>query len=101
MKNFTEKCYEIVRTIPKGKVTTYKEIAQALHSKGYRAVGHAMSTNKDVPHTPCHRVVGSQGDITGYIHGTHKKRTMLKKEGVTFNGKKVDLKKHFYAIKKK
>jgi len=45
MKNFYEKCYEVLRKIPKGKVTIYKYIAKSLHSKAYRAVGTAMNKN--------------------------------------------------------
>jgi alkylated DNA nucleotide flippase Atl1 len=45
MKIFAEKCYDILKKVPSGKVTTYKEIAHALNSKAYRAVGSAMNKN--------------------------------------------------------
>jgi len=41
-KSFNEKCYSILVKVPKGKVTTYKEIARKLNSKAYRAVGNAI-----------------------------------------------------------
>ncbi|MDP3966627.1 MAG: MGMT family protein, partial [archaeon] len=47
--NFHEKCYKILKKVPKGKVTTYKDIAKALHSKAYRAVGTAMNKNPCSP----------------------------------------------------
>ena len=45
MNSFNEKCYKILRKVPKGKVTTYGEIARKLNSKAYRAVGNAMNKN--------------------------------------------------------
>ncbi len=81
-KSFTEKVYEVVRSIPKGKVLTYKEVANRIHNpKAYRAVGNALNKNrnKDVP---CHRVIKSDGSIGGYFWGSKKKREILKKEGV-------------------
>jgi len=44
-KSFYEKCYSILKKVPKGKITTYKEIAKALGTKAYRAVGNAMNKN--------------------------------------------------------
>ncbi|MEK6893081.1 MAG: MGMT family protein [Nanoarchaeota archaeon] len=46
---FSENCYSLLRKVPKGRVTTYKSIAEALGSKAYRAVGNAMHKN---PHSP-------------------------------------------------
>ena len=96
-KGFDEKCYDVLRKVPKGKVTTYKMIADKLGSKAYRAVGRAMNKN---PHgfpsggdVPCHRVVGSNGDLVGFAHGLKKKEEMLKKEGVEIKNGKIDLKK--------
>ena len=100
MKTFNERCYEILRKVPKGKVTTYKAVAEKLGTKAYRAVGNAMNKN---PHgflnqgnVPCHRVVGSNGDLVGFAHGLKKKTEMLKSEGVEVKNGKVDLKKHGY-----
>ncbi|KKQ44627.1 MAG: Methylated-DNA-protein-cysteine S-methyltransferase Ogt, partial [Candidatus Nomurabacteria bacterium GW2011_GWC1_37_9] len=66
MKSFTEKVYEIVRKIPKGKVLTYKEVAKkAGNEKASRAVGNILHKNFD-PKIPCHRVVSSQGKLHGF-----------------------------------
>ncbi len=95
--NFSEKCYQILKTIPKGKVTTYKAIAKKLNSKGYRAVGMAMNKNPhDTNVYPCHRVISSNGMIGGYAHGTEAKIKRLKSEGILIENNKIDLEKFGY-----
>ncbi len=96
--NFNEKCYEVLRKVPKGKVVTYKEIAKALKSKGYRAVGNAMNKNPYAPKVPCHRVVCSDGKLGGFAFGVEKKKEMLKKEGVEIVNGKVDLDKYLFKL---
>lgn len=92
--NFNQRCYEILKKIPKGKVTTYKEIAKALGSKGYRAVGNAMNKNPNAPKVPCHRVVRTDGSLGGYAYGLKKKIELLNSEGVDVaNGKVTNLDK--------
>lgn len=58
---FQEKVYEIVKKIPKGKITTYKAIALKLNSSP-RAVGQALKRNPYAPRVPCHRVIMSNGE---------------------------------------
>ncbi len=95
--NFNEKCYQILKTIPKGKVTTYKAIANALKSKGYRAVGNAMNKNPhDTNVYPCHRVISANGNIGGYAHGTEEKIKKLKSEGIIIENNKIDLEKFVF-----
>ncbi len=77
-KSFSEKCYELLKKVPKGKITTYKEIARALKTKAYRAVGNAMNKNPYSPKVPCHRVVKSDGKVGGFALGKRKKILMLK-----------------------
>ena len=92
--SFKDKVYEFTRQIPKGKVTTYGQLAKlAGNPKGARAVGAFMRTNPDAPHTPCHRVVASDGSLNGYsgIGGIKRKKEMLIAEGVKFKNEKVDL----------
>ncbi len=92
---FKEKVYEITKKIPKGKVATYGQIARiAGKPKASRAVGLFMKTNPNAPLTPCHRVVASDGKLTGYSagKGITTKKEMLISEGVKFIGDKVDLK---------
>ena len=81
--NFNDRCYKILSLIPKGKVTTYGEIARALNSKAYRAVGNAMAKNPNPILVPCHRVVNSNGEIGGYALGVTMKINLLKKEGIS------------------
>lgn len=93
---FTEQVYALARKIPKGKVATYAQLAAlAGNARAARAVGAAMRTNPDIPATPCHRVVASDGSLTGYSagHGIPTKKKMLEGEGVAFKGIKVDLTK--------
>lgn len=92
---FTDEVYTITRKIPKGKVATYGQIAKLAGSpKAARAVGLAMKMNPNAPVVPCHRVVGSDGKLTGYSgkDGVEGKRRMLVEEGVIFSEERVDLK---------
>jgi len=98
-KSFNERCYAVLKKVPRGKVTTYKEIARVLHSKGYRAVGNAMNKNPHTPYVPCHRVILSDGSIGGFASGVKKKIKMLKKEGIKIKNKRIDLRKYFYRLK--
>ena len=91
---FKENVYSWTKKIPKGKVVTYGQLAKiAGYTKAARAVGMCMKTNPDAPHTPCHRVVASDGSLHGYSGkgGIETKRQMLISEGVRFKGDKVDL----------
>ncbi len=96
---FFEKCYALLRKVPKGKVTTYKALANALGTRAYRAVGQAMNRNPYAPKVPCHRVVASDGSIGGFAHGTKRKIEMLKKEGVNVgNGRIINFNKKLYTF---
>ncbi len=87
--SFSEKCYSLLRKVPKGKVTTYKILANALGTKAYRAVGNAMNKNLHAPEVPCHRVIKSNGEIGRFALGAEKKIQMLKKEGIRIKGSKI------------
>ena len=97
--DFDEKVWELMKKIPRGKVTTYKIIAENIGSKAYRAVGNACRRNPNAPTIPCHRVVSSDGGIGGFggeISGDNiqKKIQLLKKECVEVkNDKIVEFKK--------
>ena len=78
---FQNKVYKLCKKVPKGKVTTYKAIAQKMKTKAYRAVGSALNKNP-FKKVPCHRVVGSNGHLVGFAHGLKKKAQLLKKEGI-------------------
>ena len=52
IKTFADKAYDLLREVPKGRVTTYKEIAHALETRAYRSVGQAMRNNPYAPEVP-------------------------------------------------
>lgn len=97
--NFSDAVFNLCKIIPKGKVSTYKEIAEALNCKAYRAVGSALNKNqnKDVP---CHRIVGVNGNLVGFAYGLEKKRELLENEGVKImNNKVVDFEEKLFKFK--
>lgn len=99
-ENFTEECYRLLGKVPKGYVTTYKDLAEALGSRGYRAVGNAMNRNANAPKIPCHRVVKSSGEVGGYALGTAAKVKLLRSEGVKIkNNSVVELGKFLFKFK--
>lgn len=77
---FQKRCYEKLSQVPAGKVTTYKDLAQALGTGAHRAVGTAMNKNPYAPEVPCHRVVKSDGTLGEYAFGQEKKKAILTKE---------------------
>jgi methylated-DNA-[protein]-cysteine S-methyltransferase len=80
--SFNERVWNVCRKVPKGKITTYKLLAEALGSKAYRAVGNALNKNPYSPQVPCHRVVKSDGSLGGFARGAALKKKMLEKEGI-------------------
>ncbi len=93
--------YNIVRCIPKGRVSSYGAIAKAIGMKsGARIVGYAMNLSHHVkPSVPAHRVVNSTGLLTGKHHFNPPERMqqLLEKEGVTvFNDKVKNFKTQFW-----
>ena len=95
--SFNEQCYLLLKQIPKGRVTTYKAIAEALGTKAYQAVGNAMNKNPNPINVPCHRVVNTDGRLGGYAFGLEKKMALLTKEGlVVAEGRIVDFKNVFF-----
>ena len=94
---FSQKVWALTSRVPRGKVTTYGAIARKLKTRAYRAVGNAMHCNPYAPAVPCHRVVGSDGHLTGFGQGLKQKEAMLKSEGVAVDGGKVDLGKFFVS----
>lgn len=93
------KLYDLLKQIPKGKVTTYKELAKKLKTKGYRAVGQIVGANPNAPSVPCHRVVRSDGGLGGYAFGLKKKIEILAVEGVKIiDGKVIDFEKKLHKF---
>lgn len=81
--------YALLKTVPRGRVTTYKALAEALHTRGYRAIGQFMKNNPYAPDVPCHRVVASDGTIGGFNKGITKKIRMLRSEGIRISGNRI------------
>ncbi|MCI9067844.1 MAG: methylated-DNA--[protein]-cysteine S-methyltransferase [Lachnospiraceae bacterium] len=85
---FQREVWEILCTIPYGQLMSYGEIARRLADKrglphmSAQAVGGAVGHNGISVIVPCHRVVGSDGSLTGYAGGLEKKRSLLTLEGV-------------------
>ena len=80
---FQRKVYDFVKTIPKGKTATYKEVAIAIgRPKAYRAVGNALNHNPQIGIIPCHRVIRSNGEIGGFATRTRNKLQLLQEEKV-------------------
>ncbi len=89
MSQLSEQVYALLKKIPAGKVTTYKDIAQALNTKGYQAIGQILKKNPNAPLVPCHRVIKSDGTLGGYAGKTTgaktlTKKKLLEKEGIKF-----------------
>jgi methylated-DNA-[protein]-cysteine S-methyltransferase len=88
--NLDHKVYKKLLEVPKGKVTTYGELAKAVGLKnGQRAIGRIMNKNPYPVVVPCHRVIMSDGKIGGYAWGEKVKTKMLSQEGVKFSDGKI------------
>ena len=100
-ESFFELVFDVVRQIPKGRVTSYGAIAAALGAKSSsRLVGWAMNGSHRVrPRVPAHRVVNRQGLLTGKVHFTPPEamQERLEKEGVkVVDDRVVDFQKKFW-----
>ncbi len=79
---FEHRVWDLLRAIPYGATTTYGELAKRLGStKEARAVGAANGKNPIPIIVPCHRVIGANGDLTGFGGGIERKRWLLQHEG--------------------
>jgi len=85
--NFQLKVWNYLKTIPRGKVESYSDVAKAIGKPlAFRAVATAIGKNPFPPRIPCHRVIRSDGSLGGYSGkgGSKTKKMLLKKEGITF-----------------
>ncbi|MEB3211331.1 MAG: methylated-DNA--[protein]-cysteine S-methyltransferase [Leptolyngbyaceae bacterium] len=79
---FQQEVWAALTTIPSGTAISYGELAKKLHKPGAsRAVGLANSKNPIAIVIPCHRVIGANGQLTGYAGGVDRKRWLLTHEG--------------------
>ncbi len=98
-KDFYTKVYEIAAMIPRGKVTSYGAIAEALGLRsGARVVGMAMGAVPEDMGIAAHRVLNRVGALTAaHKFGGYKRmRRLLEAEGVTFKDERVDMDRHFW-----
>ena len=98
---FQHKVWDALLLIPRGRVTTYGEIARYLGTGAVRAVGTAVGKNPNAPDVPCHRVVPSTGKIGMYSggEGPPTKMALLQEEGVVIrDGKVADFSRVFWRF---
>jgi len=100
-QSFYEQVYEVVKLIPKGRVTSYGAIAKALGAgKSSRMVGYAMNNAHGMhPPVPAHRVVNSMGLLTGKFHFSPPElmQQLLENEGLVIENDKIkNFKTHFW-----
>ncbi|WP_188009323.1 methylated-DNA--[protein]-cysteine S-methyltransferase [Grimontia hollisae] len=80
---FQHKVWQALRNIPYGETRSYADIAREIgNPKAYRAVGMANNVNPIPLVIPCHRVIGSDGELTGYRYGLEVKQKLLTIEKV-------------------
>jgi AraC family transcriptional regulator of adaptative response/methylated-DNA-[protein]-cysteine methyltransferase len=80
---FQQRVWQALRQIPRGETRTYSQIAQAIgQPTAVRAVARACATNPVAVVVPCHRVIGSDGSLTGYRWGVERKKKLLELERV-------------------
>ena len=79
--SFRQAVWNVLLTIPRGQTMTYGESARRLNDRSAQAVGGAVGHNPISILIPCHRVVGSDGSLTGYAGGLARKEWLLHLEG--------------------
>lgn len=95
--SFQLEVWQQLLKIPYGEVKSYKDIAEAIgKSKAYRTVGMANNRNPISIVVPCHRVIGSNGELVGYGGGIENKVKLLKLEGLDIIEKERNGKKLYY-----
>lgn len=88
MKTVFEQVYDVVRQIPKGKVTTYGMVAKLMGNPRFsQVVGFALHSNPDPKNIPCHRVVNRFGEVSKAFAfgGENEQIKLLKQEGIVFS----------------
>jgi len=84
---FQRKVWQAIAKVDFGKTLTYAELAKRAGAAGsFRAAGAATGRNPLSVIVPCHRIVGSNGSLTGYAGGLNRKRALLGLEGVPLTG---------------
>jgi methylated-DNA-[protein]-cysteine S-methyltransferase len=90
LNELERRVYQKLLKVPKGKVTTYGDLAKAAGlENGQRLIGQIMKKNPFPVIIPCHRVVKSDGKIGGYYYGDKIKTKMLSDEGILIKNGKI------------
>jgi O-6-methylguanine DNA methyltransferase len=92
-----QKLYELLTTIPYGRVLTYGKLAELLGNKHWaRAVGNALHNNPDGDKYPCYKVVNGKGELSSSyaFGGIEEQRRRLEAEGIKVENNKINLKKY-------
>jgi methylated-DNA-[protein]-cysteine S-methyltransferase len=92
---FAERVYAALRQVPRGRVTSYLALAEAVSCGSAQAIGQVLRRNPYAPEVPCHRVVDSQGNLHGFRGektgaAMDEKAALLEKEGVQIRSGKVE-----------
>jgi methylated-DNA-protein-cysteine methyltransferase-like protein len=96
---FSESVLSLVKQIPRGKVTTYSEIAKtAGKPKAAKAIGKILSSNAHLKTIPFHRVVKSNGKVILTGNGSRKRTSALRKEGVRIEKGRIDMDRHMFEF---
>lgn len=99
--NFNQRVYAVLREVPKGKVTTYGDIARLIGApRCARQVGWALHSNPEPIVNPCHRVVFKDGSLTdGFAFGGKDMQAqLLQEEGVPVVDGKIDMTKYRWEV---
>ena len=99
MMNFYERVYDYLKTVPRGKVVTYGQIACAIgRPRAARQVGNALHCNPEPGTIPCHRVVNREGRLAPAFAfgGVEVQARLLEDEGVIVTDGYVDLQKYIW-----
>lgn len=83
--DFQKKVWEEIAKIPYGQTTNYQKIAQNINCNSSRAVANAISRNPLIFLIPCHRIIGKNGNLTGFAAGLDLKDKLLKLEKANIN----------------
>lgn len=89
--NYQQNLQRLLLKVPRGKVTSYKELARAMNTRGYRFVGQLLHKNPEPDKYPCYKVVRSDGTLGGFALGQKEKVRRLEADGIMVkNGKVCD-----------
>lgn len=103
MEDLAPGVYEFLQEIPRGKVATYKQVAEYLgNPKLARVVGNILHRNPDGDKNPCYKIVNSKGELSGSFAfgGPNEQQNRLEADGIQVVNGKIDLEKYQYRPKK-